>query len=140
MSRPARDIASESTTRPIRTPARRARHRSRLGLVAKPEPQPTITRLIGDAELVPPPGCGASLLLKQVGQGDGHRYFSWWLVVGRSAADALSVPYKHSGGDTFRIDVPEGMPLSAADLQPYLTAFWEKQQPPGADDPPIIKG
>jgi hypothetical protein len=94
----------------------------------------------GDVELVPPRGCSATALLQQVGQGDGHRYFSWCLVVGRTAADALPVPYKHNGKDTFRIDLPEGMPLSATRLQPYLTAFWEKQPPPGADDPPIIKG
>ena len=131
MSKPARDIA--------RGPARRARHKSRPGPATNAGPQPTITRLTGDVDLVPPRGCSASVVLKEVERDDDHRYYAWWLVVGRSGGDALSMPYKHHGEDMIRIDLPEGMSLSATCLQPYLTAFWNEQSLE-ADAPPIIKG
>lgn len=51
-----------------------------------------------------------------------------------------SAPGLPRGGRARLCDLPEGMPLSATRLQPYLTAFWEEQQPVAADDPPIIKG
>jgi hypothetical protein len=105
---------------------------------AKPGPQPTITRLAGDVELIAPPGCCASVVLKLVGRDDGHRYYSWWAVVGRNGMDKLSVPYKFTGEDTIRMDLPEGVSLSAASLQPFLTAYLagEGNEPP---DTPIIR-
>ena len=138
MHKTVRDIPRDSTPRPVSAPMRRARHKSPNGAAAKAGPQPTITRLTGDVHLVAPRGCSASVVLKEVDRDDGHRYYTWWLVVGRSDAEALSVPYKHNGDDMIRIDLPEGMSMSADALQPYLKAFWDKQ-PLEPDDTPIIK-
>ncbi len=139
MQKPTRDIARDPMPRPVSNPRRRVRRKPPHRAAPKTGPQPTITRLTGDVDVVPPRGCSASVLLKEVSRDDGHRYYTWWLVVGRSGADVLSMPYKHNGEDIIRIDVPEGMPLSATGLQPYLKAFWDEQslEP---DDPPIIKG
>ncbi len=105
---------------------------------AGPGLQPTITRLDGDVELVAPPGCCASVVLKLVSRDDGHRYYSWWAVVGRNGMDRLAVSYKYTGEDTIRMDLPEGVSLSAASLQPFLTAYLagEGTEPP---DTPIIR-
>ena len=139
MQKSARDIARDPALRPVSAPRRRTRLKSPHKTASKTGLQPTITRLTSDVDLVPPPGCGASAVLKGVNRDNGHRYYTWWLVVGRSGEDAMSMPYKHDGADMIRIDLPEGMPLSATGLQPYLTAFWAKQslEP---DDTPIIKG
>lgn len=104
-----------------------------------PKLRPTITRLTGDVELVAPRGCSASVLLKLVTRDDGHRYYSLWAVVGRYDRDKISVPYKYTGEDTIRFDLPEGMPLSAERLQPYLSDYLASDgtEPP---DPPVIKG
>jgi hypothetical protein len=139
MQKSARDIARDPLPRSVSSPRRRVRGKPPLRAAPRTEPRPTITRLTSDVDLTPPRGCSASVLLKEVSRNDVHRYYTWWLVVGRSGADALSMPYKHTGEDIIRIDLPDGMSLSATGLQPYLEAFWDAQslEP---DDPPIIKG
>jgi len=139
MQKPARDIARDPLPRPVSSPRRRARGKAPLRAAPRTGPRPTITRLTSDVDLTPPRGCSASVLLKEVSRNDAHRCYTWWLVVGRSGADALSMPYKHNGEDIIRIDLPEGMSLSATGLQPYLEAFWGAQSME-PDDPPIIKG
>ena len=138
MQKSARDIPRDPALRPVSAPARRPRLESPYNTAPQTGPEPTITRLTGDVDLVPPPGCSASVVLKGVSREDGHRYYTWWVVVGRSGEDAMSMPYKHNGEDMIRIDLPEGMSLSATDLQPYLTAFWA-QQSLEPDDTPIIR-
>lgn len=90
--------------------------------------QPKFTRLDRDVDLVAPPGCHASVLLKLVEDSDGHRYYSWWALAGRHATDQISVPYKYTGENVIRCDLPEGMPLSAASLEPHLTAYLTSEQ------------
>lgn len=90
---------------------------------AKPTRRPMLTRVTGDINLVAPRGYRASVLLKFVSRDDGHRYYSWWAMVGRRDSEAVSTKYKYTGEDVIRCDVPEGMPLSAESLQPYLAAF-----------------
>jgi len=107
---------------------------------AKPahDPAPTVTRIDGDVVLVAPTGCYASVVLKLVDRDDNHRYYSWWTVVGRHDMDKITMPYKYTGEDTIRFDLPEGVPLSAKSLQPHLTAFLAAEHTkPGA--PPIIR-
>ena len=90
--------------------------------------QPKITRLDRDIELVAPPGCHASVLLKLVEDSDGHCYYSWWAMAGRHAADQACVFYKHTGGSVIRFDLPEWMALSAESLRPHLRAFLASEQ------------
>lgn len=128
----------KSTRHIIHRPARRiARKRPRV-TPARPALQPTITRLAGDVELVAPRGFCASVVLKLVDRDDGHRYYSWWAMVGRHGMDTVAVSYKYTGEDTIRMDLPEGMPLSAESLQPHLTAYLASDgtEPP---DTPIIR-
>ena len=49
-----------------------------------------------------------------------------------------SIRIKYRGEDLIRCDLPEGMPLSEASLQPHLASFLagEHTQPPGT---PIIR-
>lgn len=105
---------------------------------AKPALRPTLTRVTGDIELVAPRGCSASVLLKLVSRDDGHRYYSWWAMVGRHDMDSFSIRIKYRGEDLIRCDLPEGMPLSEETLQPHLTSFLagEHTQPAGT---PIIR-
>lgn len=138
MQKSARNIAHDPAPRPVSAPTRRPRLKPTHNTAPKTGPEPAITRLTGDVDLVPPRGCSASIVLKEVDRDDEHRYYTWWLVVGRSGEDATSMPYKHNGEDMIRIDLPEGMSLSATDLQPYLTAFWA-QQSLEPDDTPIIR-
>jgi hypothetical protein len=100
--------------------------------------QPTLTRVKADLELVAPRGFCASVLLKLVSRDDGHRYYSWWAMVGRHDMDSFSIKVKYRGEDLIRCDLPEGMPLSEESLQPHLTSFLaaEHTQPPGT---PIIR-
>jgi hypothetical protein len=126
--------ATHKPARHIVKPARRPR-----GSAPKLELQPTITRIDRSVDLVAPRGCSASVLLKLVTRDDGHRYYVWWAVAGRHDADAFSVHYKHNGEDVLRVDLPDGMPLSAASLQPHLESYLksENTQP---SDPPVIRG
>lgn len=119
--KPERAIASD-----------RARARVATG-TPPPEPTPVITRITRDLDLVAPRGCRASVLLKLVERDEGHRYYEWWLVVGRHGAEMMSVKYKADGADTIRVDVPEGMRLSAEALQPHVTAFLAKERVEPAD-------
>ena len=124
-------------------PARHASpKRTRVTTPARPKPvtalRPTLTRVTTDLELVAPRGFCASVLLKLVGRDDGHRYYSWWAMVGRHDMDSFSIRIKYRGEDLIRCDLPEGMPLSEESLQPHLTSFLadEHTQPPGT---PIIR-
>jgi hypothetical protein len=135
----------QKITRPVSDkPARHASpKRTRVAPTAtpaKPVPviRPTLTRVKGDLELVAPRGFHASVLLKLVSRDDGHRYYSWWAMVGRHDMDSFSIKVKYRGEDLIRCDLPEGMPLSEESLQPHLTSFLadEHTQPPGT---PIIR-
>jgi hypothetical protein len=101
-------------------------------------PAPRFTRVERSVKLVVPPDCDASLILKEVGH-DENRYYAWWLLVGRYDHEAMTVPYKFTGEDTIRCDIPSGTPLSAASLQPYLAKFLKSE---GTQEgaPPIVKG
>lgn len=103
--------------------------KSNRAVLHKPAPAnasgqaPVVTRITRDLELVAPPGCRASVLMKLVERDDEHRQYEWWLVVGRHGAETMSVKYKADGADVIRIDVPEDMPLTAAELQPHIAEF-----------------
>jgi hypothetical protein len=126
-------------------PARHAEHKHKpRRATAKPTPakpalQPTVTRVASDVELVAPRGCSASVLIKLVTRDDGHRYYSWWAVVGRHGVDTFSIRYKHNGEDVLRFDLPEGMPLTAEALQPHLASYLASENVQAAD-PPVIRG
>lgn len=111
--KPARAIASEPEAGAGASPASRQ--------------SPVITRITHDLDVVAPHGCRASVLFKLVERDASHRYYDWWLVVGRRGAETLSVKYKADGADTIRVDVPDGMRLSAAALQPHVAAFLKKE-------------
>jgi hypothetical protein len=106
---------------------------------ARPAPgqAPVITRITHDLDLIAPHGCRASVMLKLVERDEGHRYYEWWLVVGRHGPDTVSVKYKADGADTIRVDVPEGMPLKAEALQPHVAAFLANERVEQPDTPII---
>jgi hypothetical protein len=129
----------QKITRPVSDkPSRHASPRRTRVTPAKPPLRPTLTRITGDIDLVAPRGFSASVLLKLVSRDDGHRYYSWWAMVGRHDMDSFAIRYKYRGEDLIRCDLPEGMPLSEASLQPYLTSFLagEHHQPDGT---PVIR-
>lgn len=98
---------------------------------------PRFTRVRKSLKLEVPLDCDASLILKEVGH-DEHRYYAWWLLVGRNDREAMTASYKFTGEDTIRVDIPTGATISAAALQPYLAKFL-KNEGTQQDDPPIIK-
>lgn len=102
-----------------------------------PGQAPVVTRITHDLDVAAPHGCRASVLLKLVERDEGHRYYEWWLVVGRHDAEMVSVKYKADGADTIRVDVPEGMRLSAETLQPHVAAFLAKEGLEPADPPTV---
>lgn len=137
----------QKITRPVSDkPARHASpKRTRVSTPAGPTPvsakpmlRPTLTRVTGDIDLVAPRGCSASVLLKLVSRDGGHRYYSWWAMVGRHDVDSFAIRYKYHGEDLIRCDLPEGMPLSEESLQPHLVSFLagEHNEPDGT---PIIR-
>lgn len=97
------------------------------------------SRVNGDLDIVVPPHCRASVLLKLVERDERHRYYAWWLVVGRHDLDEVSVHYRYTGEDTIRFDVPQTAVLSSSSLQPLLAEFLAQDgtMPPHT---PIIKG
>ena len=111
--KPARTIASEP--------------QAGAGARSASQQSPVITRITRDLDVVAPHGCRASVLLKLIERDEGHRYYDWWLVVGRHGAEMVSVKYKADGADTIRVDVPDGMRLSADALQPHVAAFLKKE-------------
>ena len=122
-------------------PARHAspkRTRVTTAVPAKSVLRPTLTRITSDVELVAPRGFSASVLLKLVSRDDGHRYYSWWAMVGRHNVDSFTIRYKYHGEDLIRCDLPEGMPLSKESLQPHLVRFLagEHNEPDGT---PIVR-
>jgi hypothetical protein len=100
-------------------------------------PAPRFTRIEGNLKVVVPPDCDASVILKQVVDGE-RRYYVLWLLVGRTGQKTMTVSYKHAGETAFRCDLPSGMPVSAAALQPHLAKFL-KINGSLQDKPPIIK-
>lgn len=99
---------------------------------------PRLSRIVKNIDLVPPPDCIASLVLKQVAH-DTYRYYACWLLVGRYDVDALTTKYKYTGENTVRCDIPQDGEVSLLALQPYLVAFLdaEGKEP---DGPPVIVG
>ena len=97
------------------------------------------SRVDRDLEIVVPPHCRASVLLKLVERDERHRYYAWWLVVARHDLDEVAVRYRYTGEDTIRFDVPATAVLSSAWLQPLLADFLAQDgtMPPHT---PIIKG
>lgn len=139
ITRPVSDKSARHAS-PKRTrvlAAARASARASTG-PAKPAPRPTLTRITGDFDLVAPRGYCASVLLKLVSRDDGHRYYSWWAMVGRHDVDSFTIRYKYRGEDLIRCDLPEGMALSEESLQPHLVSFLtgEHNEPDGT---PIIR-
>lgn len=117
-------------TRPVsHKPPRTIASEPQTGAGARPaaQPSPVVTRITHDLDVVAPHGCRASVLLKMVERDEGHRYYDWWLVVGRRGAEMVSVKYKADGADTIRVDVPDGMRLSADALQPHVAAFLKEE-------------
>lgn len=123
-SRSSAGAAPGAASRPASAPAKAA--------------QPLLTRVTSDIDLVAPRGFCASVLLKLVSRDDGHRYYSWWAMVGRHDVDSFTIRYKYRGEDLIRCDLPDGMPLSEESLQPHLTSFLagEHTEPAGT---PIIR-
>ena len=95
---------------------------------ASEKSEPVVTRIKANVELQAPPGCSASVLLRQVtrvgpADGPGQRTFAWWLAVGRFQVKAITVPFVFDGVDTLRVDVPEGTSLDTDTLQTALAMF-----------------
>jgi len=105
--------------------------------IRRPALAPRFTRIQRSTKVVVPPDCSASVILKQVAH-DERRYYAWWLLVGRYDRDTMTVSYKHTGEDTLRCDIPAGVQLSAAAIQPHLAKFLKSE---GVEDdkPPVIK-
>ena len=99
------------------------------------EHEPRISRLEHDIELVAPRGCHASVLLKLVNRDDRHLYYAWLAMAGRAGSEA-TVSYRHTGGDTIRCDLPDGVPLSARSIEPHLRKFFASAEVAGP--PPVI--
>jgi hypothetical protein len=140
MAKSTRPDMHKSIRAGTREPARRGKQSAQArGRGIHSKPKLLIERLDRDIDLVAPRGYHASVLLKLAHREDGHRIFSWWLVAGRHDMDAVHVPYKHTGEEIIRVDLPDGMPLSSESLEPRLAEFLlhEGTEPP---DPPIIKG
>jgi hypothetical protein len=98
-----------------------------------------ITRLERNTKLVVPHGYYASVLLKLVNRVEGQRQYSWWLTVGRHDMDSVSVPYRYTGEDTIRFDLPPKFRLSKAALRPHLTRFLRNAGELEGDPPIIIE-
>lgn len=100
---------------------------------------PRVQHIEADIDLEVPDDCYASVLLRLIDAEDDDRYFTWWAVVGRSDSDMSRMSYSHTiGAVTIRFDLPEGIPLSADSLQPYLKTFVERSGVEGSE-PPIIR-
>lgn len=99
-----------------------------------------ITRLFEDIELIAPAGYHASVLLKRIESAQGGPHYAWWAMVAQNNAEQISVSYKHvPGGDTIRVDLPCGIPLSATALEPHLADFLTTTDGVTSSDPPIIR-
>jgi hypothetical protein len=138
MANPARKIARKKPNNPARTARRPGVARPTRVAPAKAPAAPKFSRITRNVVLVAPPEYVASLILKQVAH-DRYRYYACWLLVGRYDRDALTVRYKFTGEDTLRCDIPEGVVISAAALQPYLVKFL-RDEGTESDDPPVIVG
>ncbi len=99
---------------------------------------PRFTRIKGKIKVAPPPDCRASVILKLVEEDNEHRYYAWWLLVGRYDQDVMTLSYEHTGEDTLRCDIPNGTPISAAALLPYMAKFLKSERVMD-DKPPVIK-
>jgi len=140
MAKTARTIARKnpSPARTARRPASKAAPKKSKAKRKVAAGAPQLSRIVRNVELIAPPGCIASLVLKQVAY-DAYRYYAPWLLVGRYDVDALPVKYKFTGENTIRCDIPEDGEVSLAALQPPLVAFLEAEgkEP---DGPPVVIG
>jgi hypothetical protein len=133
-----RTTVQKPARRATRKPTRRRGTRRAAAKPARRSPSPRIARLEGDVELVAPRGYCASILLKLVDRDDRHRYYRLWAAVGRHDADTVSMRYKYTGEETIRVDLPEGMGLSAKALEPHLTEYIDGLDELGGPTPVII--
>jgi hypothetical protein len=98
-----------------------------------------VTRVAGSLTLVAPVNYQASVLLKLVGieAAKKYRVYAVWVAAGRDDADAVEVKFDYTGEDVLRVDVPEGVSLSADYLNKVLGAWKDPVLPP---DTPVVKG
>jgi hypothetical protein len=134
---PHKPARSPRAPRPARRPHKARPHEPRPAALAGPAI--LTSRLEGDVDLIAPRGYHASVLLKLTHREDGHRVFSWWMLAGRHDMDAITVPFKYSGEEIIRVDLPEGVPLSRELIEAQLDKFLDLEgtEPP---DPPTVKG
>jgi hypothetical protein len=105
-----------------------------------PFPPPIVTWICDEViNLTPPPQHSVSVLLREVGRGNGHSWYAWWAAAGRDGEMAASIEYRRNGKNTIRIDIPQGQPLSSDYLQMWLLLFWQHFPHGLPGDPPIIK-
>lgn len=137
---PAAASAKAKPSKPAKDSAARLGARTNKKKPGKPSlaAAPRLSRIVKNIDLVPPPDCIASLVLKQVAH-DTYRYYACWLLVGRYDVDALNVKYKFTGENSIRCDIPLDGEVSLAALQPYLETFLagEGKEP---DGPPVVVG
>src|SRR5262249_41422972 len=119
----------EKSVRRVATPPARS-----LDKEPREAREPRIALLDHDIELTAPRGFHVSVLLKLVNRDDRHRYYAWLAMVGRKGSE-VSVSYRHTGTETIRCDLPDGVPLSAKSLERPLTEFLAREL---AGPPPII--
>lgn len=127
---------------------KRLTRRSPAARLARRAPTPPrFTRLEGNLTLEAPDGYLASAIFKLIGHDGVRRIYALWLLVGRSEHDRVAVPYKFTGEDTIRCDLPSGNLISITALEPHLRKFLETDGflgggPPAIaneGDPPVIK-
>jgi hypothetical protein len=100
--------------------------------------EPRLSRLDRDIVLVAPRGCHASVLVTLIKRDDRHRYYAWLAMVGRGVGD-VTVSYRHAATDTIRLDLPDGVPLSAKSLEPHLAQFLASTSELDGPPPVIIE-
>ena len=138
MDKPARKISRKKASQPARTARRPATRKSASATAHGSGTALRFTRITRSLQVMAPPDCDASVILKQVAH-NKYRYYAYWLLVGRYDHDAMSVRYKYTGEDTVRCDIPHGQMPSSAALLSHLVKFLHGE---GAqnDGPPVIIG
>jgi hypothetical protein len=137
MDKPARKISRKKATQSPLTARRPATGKSIRVAADRSRSAPRLSEVTHNLDVIAPRDCDASVILKLVAH-DKNRIYALWLLVGRHEEDAISVPYRFTGEDTIRCDIPHGAAVSAAALLPHLVKFlnskgWEN------DGPPIIR-
>lgn len=101
-----------------------------------------VTRIKTSLEITPPPGYFASVVLRLVGHSTAppEDQFQIWVMAGRHAELATTVPYRFDGAFAVRIDLANGDPFSEDFLLAELKKWLAQQpNPPLPTDPPVIK-